>query len=167
MKELLQSSRLSVDNLILKRELLDFTTIIDASIDSLLMMAQQKGLKLDTNYESHEAVFVDKDMATTLINNLISNAIKYSEKGTILVSTKKVKEEYVVMIKDEGFGLSKEDKEKIFDRFYRVDKARSRDSGGSGLGLSIVKDIVEAHGARIEVESELGVGSTFIIYFKY
>lgn len=166
-RDLLQLSRLSKDNLILKRESLDFTQIIDYSLNSFTRLAKDKGLTFDVKYNSHENVFVDKELSITLINNLISNAIKYSDKGTIYIRTEEIDEEYVVTITDEGVGLSQEDCERIFERFYRVDKARSRESGGSGLGLPIVKSIVEAHGGKISVESELEKGSTFKIKFKY
>lgn len=166
-RDLLQLSRLSKDNLILKRKSLDFTEIIEESKKSFQRLADEKGLHFDVDYQSHEKVFVDRDLSITLMNNLISNAIKYSDQGTIHITTKEVNEEYVIEIKDEGVGLSQEDCEKVFERFYRVDKARSRASGGSGLGLSIVKSIVDAHGGKIRVESELGKGTTFFIHYKY
>lgn len=166
-RDLLQLSRLSKDNLILKRKSLDFTEIIEESKKSFQRLADEKGQHFDVDYQSHEKVFVDRDLSITLMNNLISNAIKYSDQGTIHITTKEVNEEYVIEIKDEGVGLSQEDCEKVFERFYRVDKARSRASGGSGLGLSIVKSIVDAHGGKIKVESELGKGTTFFIHYKY
>lgn len=166
-RDLLQLSRLSKDNLILKRKSLDFTEIIEESKKSFQRLADEKGIHFDVDYQSHEKVFVDRDLSITLMNNLISNAIKYSDQGTIHITTKEVNEEYVIEIKDEGVGLSQEDCEKVFERFYRVDKARSRASGGSGLGLSIVKSIVDAHGGKIKVESELGKGTTFFIHYKY
>lgn len=166
-RDLLQLSRLSKDNLILKRESLDFTQIIDYSLNSFTRLAKKKGLSFNVDYQTHESVFVDKELSITLMNNLISNAIKYSDSGTIHITTKEIHDEYVVTIKDEGVGLSQEDCDKIFERFYRVDKARSRESGGSGLGLPIVKSIIEAHGGNIHVESTLGEGTTFIIHFKY
>lgn len=166
-RDLLQLSRLSKDNLILKRKSIDFTEIIEESKKSFQRLADEKGLHFDVDYQSHEKVFVDRDLSITLMNNLISNAIKYSDQGTIHITTKEVNEEYVIEIKDEGVGLSQEDCEKVFERFYRVDKARSRASGGSGLGLSIVKSIVDAHGGKIKVESELGKGTTFFIHYKY
>lgn len=166
-RDLLQLSRLSKDNLILKRQSLDFTQIIDYSLNSFTRLAKDKEIDFDVNYQSHENVFVDKELSITLMNNLVSNAIKYSDSGTIHITTEEINEEYIVTIKDEGVGLSKEDCDKIFERFYRVDKARSRESGGSGLGLPIVRSIVEAHGGRISVESELGKGTAFKINFKY
>lgn len=166
-RDLLQLSRLSKDNLILKRESCDFTTILDSCVNSFVKIANDKGLKIKKDYQSFDKIFVDRELSMTLMNNLISNAIKYSDSGTITISTREVKEEYMVSIKDEGVGLTPEDKEKIFERFYRVDKARSRESGGSGLGLSIVKSIVEAHGARIEIDSVPKQGTEIKLYYKY
>lgn len=166
-RDLLQLSRLSKNNFILKRESCDFTTILDSCVKSFSKIAKDKGLVIVKQYQSYDKVFIDRELSMTLINNLISNAIKYSDHGTITISTKNVRDEYQVTIQDEGVGLSKEDKEKVFERFYRVDKARSRCSGGSGLGLSIVKSIIDAHHGRIEIESELGKGTKFKLYFKY
>ena len=166
-RDLLQLSRLSKDNLILKREVCDFTEILNSCITTFQKMAEDKNLTIVKNYKNFDQVYVDKELSMTLINNLISNAIKYSDSGTITVSTFEEEDRYVVSIKDEGVGLSEEDKENVFERFYRVDKARSRASGGSGLGLPIVKSIVEAHNASITVESEEGKGSEFKVYFKY
>ncbi len=165
-KDLLQLSRLSKDSLILKKEKMDFTSIIEYSNNSLSRLALEKGITITLDFKSHTPIMIDKDLSVTLMNNLISNAIKYSDEGNITISTNETRKEYVVSISDEGVGLSEEDCEKVFERFYRVDKARSRDSGGSGLGLSIVKSIVDAHEGHIIVASKLGKGTTFTIYFK-
>lgn len=165
-RDLLILSRLSKDKLVMRKQSVDFTKILDECIDSFITMANDKNLKIEKNYQDYSYIKVDKELSKTLINNLISNAIKYSDEGVITVSTYEEEKKYVVTIKDQGVGLSKEDKEKVFERFYRVDKARSRASGGSGLGLSIVKSITDAHDATISVESEEGIGSEFKIYFN-
>lgn len=166
-RDLLQLSRMSSESFILRRELTDFTKVIDSSMASFNLLAKEKGLELTCEYETHEEIYVDRDLTLTLMNNLISNAIKYSDHGQIHVATRKANGEYEVSVRDEGCGLSEEDQVKIFERFYRVDKARSRTSGGSGLGLTIVKSIAEAHRGRVSVESEVDKGSTFKVYFKY
>jgi signal transduction histidine kinase len=104
-----------------------------------------------------------------LFYNLIENAIKYSnDGGTVEITTGSNGQYPNVSIKDEGLGISKEDIPYIFDRFYRVDKSRSREAGGTGLGLSICKWIAEAHQGRITVESEPGTGSCFTVWIpKY
>ena len=98
-----------------------------------------------------------------LIKNLVDNAIVYNDKnGKLLIELKKNK----LTISDTGVGISKEDLEHIFDRFYRVDKARSKESSGTGLGLSIVKHICLLYGYKINVVSKIGKGTTFTILFK-
>jgi signal transduction histidine kinase len=99
-----------------------------------------------------------------IMQNLLDNAVRYSpEGGLITISASAPKDKLMVSVKDTGIGIPKAEQERIFERFYRVDAARSRESGGTGLGLSIAKHLVEAHGGRIEVDSEIGRGSTFII----
>ena len=109
-------------------------------------------------------LFADEGKLRQVITNLISNAIKYSQSGgTIEISVKSYGENAVLSVKDHGIGISEEDKELIFERFYRTDKSRSRKSGGVGIGLAIVNAIVKAHGGKIEVESTEGMGSDFIV----
>lgn len=96
--------------------------------------------------------------------NLLTNAISYSPKSSeVIITIKEVDDGQIISVKDNGIGISKDEQKRIFERFYRVDKARSRDSGGTGLGLSITKHIVEAHNGQIKVESEVGNGSNFIV----
>jgi two-component system phosphate regulon sensor histidine kinase PhoR len=97
--------------------------------------------------------------------NLLDNAIKYSEPGkSILVQAEASQQEVLIQVVDEGCGIEKQHLERLFERFYRVDKARSRKLGGTGLGLAIVKHIMEAHGGRVSVESRPGRGSTFTLH---
>ena len=167
-QDLLQLSRLSVDMLVLKRESCDFTKIIDACISSLEHKAKEKGIIIKKEYQTHALVFVDFEQMEVAINNLLNNAIAYSDKGTICLKTYCDKDDcYVFEIEDQGKGIAFANIEKIFERFYRVDEARSRLSGGSGLGLPIVKSIIEAHTATMEVKSVVGEGTTFKIKMKY
>jgi two-component system phosphate regulon sensor histidine kinase PhoR len=99
--------------------------------------------------------------------NLIANSIHYGkEGGSTRIKFRDMADKILVEVEDTGVGISKEDMPRIFERFYRVDKGRSREQGGTGLGLAIVKHIVEAHGERITVRSELGVGTTFAFALK-
>ncbi|MGB8318807.1 MAG: ATP-binding protein [Ignavibacteriaceae bacterium] len=108
----------------------------------------------------------DKDKLRQVFINLITNAIKYTEKGKIEIIVEEEKKFGRIIIKDTGIGIPDEDLTRIFERFYRVDKARSRAVGGTGLGLAIVKHIVEAHDSKIEVKSESGKGSEFSFRLK-
>ena len=97
--------------------------------------------------------------------NILDNAIKYSEKGSaVYVECSSMEKEIIISIKDQGIGIAKRHLPRLFERFYRVDKARSRELGGTGLGLAIVKHIVQAHDGRISVESTPGKGSAFTIH---
>jgi signal transduction histidine kinase len=109
-------------------------------------------------------VLGDKVRLQQLFTNLIDNAIKYTSEGSIRVAVEKNQEGVLVKISDTGIGIPKEEQEKIFKRFYRVDKSRSRETGGVGLGLSIADWIATSHHGRIEVDSELNKGSTFTVY---
>ncbi|SHO52092.1 ATP-binding protein [Anaerocolumna xylanovorans] len=111
--------------------------------------------------------YCNPDRMKQLFINLLDNAVKYTEKGTITITLKEEEDNLVLGIKDTGIGIEKEYLPRIFERFYRVDKGRSRKQGGTGLGLSIVKHIVELYNGNIQVNSTLGVGTEFIITLPY
>jgi len=143
----------------------EFLTQIISELSSL---AQQKkiSLSLESNNESLE-VFGDKEQLKIVFSNLISNAIKFTDQnGSIIVSYEKTIPGVRITVKDNGCGISEEHLPRIFERFYRVDKNRSREVGGTGLGLAITKHIIEAHGSKIDVQSELGKGSAFRFTLK-
>ena len=143
----------------------EFLTQIISELSSL---AQQKkiSLSLESNNESLE-VFGDKEQLKIVFSNLISNAIKFTDQnGSIIVSYEKTIPGVRITVKDNGCGISEEHLPRIFERFYRVDKNRSREIGGTGLGLAITKHIIEAHGSKIDVQSELGKGSAFRFTLK-
>jgi len=107
---------------------------------------------------------VDQKKFDILLKNLIENAIKYNKpEGSVTVSAERKDGEILINVTDTGIGIPKESQPLIFERFYRVDKSRSRNVGGTGLGLSIVKHIAEAHNGKVEVKSEPNVGSTFTV----
>ena len=133
----------------------------------MMPIAQEKNVEL-IYYPAKEGLqlFGDKSRLKQVFINLITNAIKYTEQGKVEVLIIEESKHGKIIIRDTGIGIPPEDINRIFERFYRVDKARSRAVGGTGLGLAIVKHIVEAHSSKIEVKSELGVGSEFSFRLK-
>ena len=128
------------------------------------ILAEQKGIHLQMDRIQEVTIMGDKVRLQQLFTNLIDNAIKYTFEGSIRITVEKDQQNAVVHVMDTGIGIAQGEKEKIFKRFYRVDKSRSQESGGVGLGLSIAEWIVHAHRGRIEVESELNRGSTLTVH---
>lgn len=126
--------------------------------------AKRQGLGLSLTGSAELLVRGDRAQLVSVFSNLVDNAIKYSEAGgVVLVEGMTQGDEIVVTVTDHGIGIAEVDQKRIFERFYRVDKARSRATGGTGLGLSIVRHIVLEHGGSINVRSEEGIGSTFMV----
>lgn len=138
-----------------------------AIVDEMKGLAEEKGIKLLLgNIKPKLQLFGDKARLRQVMVNLISNAIKYTEKGNVTLSVEEGANEGTVIVEDTGIGISEENLSRIFERFYRVDKDRSRAIGGTGLGLAIVKHILEAHNSKIMIESKLGEGSRFSFKLK-
>lgn len=134
-------------------------------MDTLEMSAKKHDVTLKLEGESCK-IRTEKGMADEVIYNLCDNAIRYNNKGgSVTISVMPVDNQIVLSVKDTGIGISKEHQERIFERFYRVDKSRSKSTGGTGLGLAIVKHIVARNGARMELASEVGKGTEIRIYF--
>ena len=130
-------------------------------------LAAEKGLSiLYKQVRSDLILFGDKERLRQVFVNLLTNAIKYTEEGTIEILTEEEEKSVKITIKDSGIGIPAEDLPRIFERFYRVDKVRSRAVGGTGLGLAIVKHIIEAHGSKVMVTSSSGTGSAFSFRLK-
>ena len=184
-EDLLLLSKADTGEIHLNREDINLAEILNEIVAQMDMLTRVKRLHLSTsNHQQDIHFFGDALRIRELFINLIENGIKYTEEGGFihitLVKEYKAplknqpngvgeeKEEFVkIIVSDTGIGIAKEDQERIFDRFFRVDKARSREEGGSGLGLSICKWIVEAHHGEIKVESELGKGSSFIVKLPF
>ncbi len=138
------------------------STLVHDAIESLAGMALDSPVSLEADEATDELVLADPDSLNQVFGNLIENAMKYGKTGKqVKVGAKRLDGEVEFFVRDFGPGIAFEHLDRIFERFYRIDKARSRESGGTGLGLAIAKHIVLAHGGSIRVESELGVGATF------
>lgn len=164
-KELDMITKLESGALHLNMENINIVEVVQNSFDLLEMKADKKSITLtfDTDYEKPIWVYADRERIQQVITNLIVNSIKYGKKGgTTEVSIENlIKNKVIVRVTDNGEGIEKVNIPRLFERFYRVDKSGSRKEGGSGLGLSIVKHIIEAHNEKIYVESVFGVGSEF------
>ena len=170
--DLLHLSRIDNASGHLDVELINFTafiTFILNRFDKIRAQDQEKKYELVRDYPITSVwIEIDTDKMTQVIDNILNNAIKYSpDGGKITVSMKTTDDQMILSISDQGLGIPKEDLPKIFDRFYRVDKARSRAQGGTGLGLAIAKEIIKQHNGFIWAKSEYGKGSTFTIVLPY
>jgi heavy metal sensor kinase len=162
--DLILLSKFDATQVELKMAPLRLDVLIQGICNFFQILAEQKGISLDVDASEEVMVMGDKVRLQQLFTNLIDNAIKYTFKGSIHVTLEKNKEDILVKVQDYGIGISQEEQEKIFKRFYRVDKSRSKETGGVGLGLNIAEWIAQAHHGRIEVNSELNKGSTFTVY---
>jgi len=164
-KDLDMITKLESGTLNLEQDSFDIIELIKNTYDELEIQAQKKDIKLIFNklYSEPIIVFADKDKIQQVITNLIINSIKYgTNKGTTEVSLEDItSDKLIIRITDNGEGIQKEHISRLFERFYRVDQSGSRKQGGSGLGLSIVKHIIDAHNENIYVESKFGIGSEF------
>jgi two-component system phosphate regulon sensor histidine kinase PhoR len=164
-KDLDLITKLEVGDLNLELSDFDIIELIQSVFDLLEIKAGKKNISLtfDMNYEAPVYVRADRDKIQQVLSNLIVNSIKYGHHdGTTEVSVENlIRNKVIIRITDNGEGIPEEHIPRLFERFYRVDKSGSRKEGGSGLGLSIVKHIIEAHGEKIYVESVVDVGSEF------
>jgi len=148
------------------RSRLRMTEVVDDAVFLALETARIRGVKLKTKLRADVFVQGDKEALTTAVENLVSNAVQYSPKGSrVIVSSETDAAEGTVSVHviDQGIGIAPEDQERIFERFYRTDQARSRRAGGTGLGLAIVKHTAASHGGTVSVDSHPGSGSTFTL----
>lgn len=160
-KDLLQLSRLDNQQMSWKIEEVSIKTIVKNIVDSMQLAASQKNQTLESFVIGDiPNIKADKDRLEQVVVNLVSNALKYTpENGKITVYIGRLYNDIYIKVTDTGIGIPAESLPMVFERFYRVDKARSRDLGGTGLGLSIAKEIVEAHGGTISITSEVGKGT--------
>lgn len=162
--DILQLSRLEQGQERFSREWID----VEKVVQEVFQILQQKIELKEINYYIEESkqvtIYTNRDHLKQILMNLIANAISYTpEKGTVIVDLEQGVKEAIIQVIDNGIGIPEESQARIFERFYRVDKARSRNSGGTGLGLSIVKWVAESMGGQIELFSEEDVGTTFVV----
>lgn len=159
--DLLDLSKIE-QNTALDKHPINLSQVANNALDLIQPLASEKNIDLIDEIDEHITALADETKMSQVIVNLLSNAVNYSPPDkTITLRVYQNDKHKVIEVIDEGIGIAEEETVRIFERFYRVDKARSRESGGTGLGLSITKHIVEGYQGKIEVESEIGKGSTF------
>ena len=163
--DIIKLSELDDDEQILERETIDLHEIAKDCVATMEYTAEKNEVSLFVKGE-HILANVNKDLVDELLYNLCSNAIRYNKKGgKVIITTRMEKDKPMLSVKDTGIGIPKDQQERVFERFYRVDKSRSKSTGGTGLGLAIVKHIVAQHDAELVLESQEGVGTEIRVYF--
>lgn len=163
--DIIRLSELDNSENLVRYEQVDLDLVAQESVNNLTVNAEKRGVKL--YYEGEPCTLrADRGMLTELVDNLAANAIRYNnEGGEVHIKVAHENQQPVLMVSDNGIGIPKDQQDRIFERFYRVDKSRSKQTGGTGLGLAIVKHIVELHDAQITVESEPGKGTMMKVTF--
>lgn len=163
-REIIDLSRLQAADALTSPELLDMDSVVAQAVDQSRVAAEATGITLTAGGDKHVQVYGDEALLVVAVQNLIANAITYSPSGgRVGVGVNRADGIVSIAVTDQGLGIPEEDRDRVFERFFRVDQARSRHTGGTGLGLSIVKHTVQNHGGEVKVWSKLGRGSTFTI----
>jgi len=163
-REIIELSRLQADDAITEFVAVDMNSVIAQAVDQHRIFAASKGIDIVAGKNGQVRVLADESRLVLAISNLVSNAVQYSPDGSrVGVGITHTEGQVEISVTDQGIGMTKEESERVFERFYRTDQARSRTTGGTGLGLSIVKHIVANHGGDIRVWTQPGSGSTFTI----
>lgn len=163
--DIIRLSQLDSDELEVDFEMVDLYELAKESVDMLQLYSKQHEVEMIITGQPCK-IRGNKSMLEEMIYNLCDNAIRYNQRGgKVYVTITKEKQDAILSVKDTGIGISEENKERIFERFYRVDKSRSKLTGGTGLGLAIVKHIVAQHKAQLKVESEVGKGTMIMVRF--
>jgi two-component system, OmpR family, sensor histidine kinase BaeS len=162
--DLFELSKLQVGRYEFVKEWTDFNQVIEKVVSSLKPAIIKKGLRFSVSLQSIPKIHIDEKRMEQVIYNLVENAMKYTNDGGITIHSAIEKEIVIVKISDTGIGIPESDLPKIWDRFYRVDQSRTRKTGGTGIGLYVVKKIVESHGGEVTVTSSENEGTTFTIF---
>ena len=162
--DLLRLSRMDYEQTKWHKEKINLRDMVNLIIKKLQIQIKNKNINMHMNVPEELNIMFDKDGFEQIVLNIAGNAVKYSaDKGNVWIDAKRNNNKIIISIKDDGQGIPKQDQARIFERFYRVDKARARGFGGTGLGLSIAKQIAEAHNCTITVNSEIDEGTEMII----
>ncbi|WMT39574.1 ATP-binding protein [Paenibacillus sp. D2_2] len=165
--DLFELSKMEEGKVSLSLEWIDLAEVIDNAVQKVQLKASDKGLILRASLNRSTAwVHGDGLRMEQVILNLLENSVRYTEQGEISITLGQTESYVFVAVKDTGIGISEDELPYVFERFYRVEKSRSRQHGGTGLGLSIAKKLIELQGGEIFVSSKLGEGTTFEIRFK-
>ncbi|MCU1509556.1 MAG: two-component sensor histidine kinase [Glaciihabitans sp.] len=163
-QEIIDLSRLQAADALTKPELVEIDRVISSAIDQNHVAADANRISIVSGGDAGTAVYGDEALLVVALHNLIANAIQYSPKGSrVGVGVNSSDGIVEIAVTDQGVGIAEDERDRVFERFFRVDPARSRHTGGSGLGLSIVKHVVQNHGGDVRVWSQHGHGSTFTI----
>jgi len=163
-QEIIELSRLQAADAISKPDLVDIDHVVASAVDQNHVAADAHRITLRSGGDKGAQVYGDEALLVTALHNLVANAIAYSPDGSRVGVGVSANDGIVeIAVTDQGVGIPEEDRERVFERFYRVDQARSRHTGGTGLGLSIVKHVVQNHGGDVRVWSQPGHGSTFTL----
>ena len=166
-EDLLDLSRIEADGAVSQGQV-NVAAVVSAAAERVRSLARQRDVKLVTSHDAvvDTTVVGDEAQLVSAVANLIDNAVKYSDSGSSVKVRARLTGDIVeITVRDRGIGIPQKDLERIFERFYRVDRARSRETGGTGLGLSIVRHVITNHGGEVSVESREGEGSTFTLRF--
>lgn len=165
-KDLLTLSKLDRGKIEMNFEIIKLDEILQKVYNAMILVANNSEISLDLHIDNKLGmIYGDSDRIEQVVTNIVSNAIKYNQKeGKVAIIAKNIDDDNLkIQVIDTGFGIPKEDLPRLFERFYRVDKARSREKGGTGLGLAIAKNIIEVHDGMISVESEVERGTNVLI----
>ena len=163
-QEIIELSRLQAADALSKPDTVDIDHVVASAIDQNRVAAEARSVTMASGGDAGAEVFGDESLLVVALHNLVSNAILYSPKGSrVGIGVSNVDGIVEIAVTDQGIGIASDELDRVFERFYRIDPARSRHTGGSGLGLSIVKHVVQNHGGDVRVWSQPGHGSTFTI----
>jgi len=163
-KEIIDLSRLQADDALGRHHLVDLDEVVAQAIDQNRVAADRHDIRLVSGGEAGVEVYGDDALLIVALDNLVSNAVQYSPAGSrVGIGISRADGVVEIAVTDQGIGIAEDERDRVFERFYRSDPARSRHTGGSGLGLSIVKHIVQNHGGDVRVWSQPGHGSTFTV----